>query len=84
MSDNLHAKTIHTKINSKVIKSNQTPYSKLLEEIANAELSQENYKALHNRRETIISKNELDLFQNAIHLCDTLNAHKQMSIMKNI
>ena len=33
---------------------NQTPYSKLLDEIANAELSQESYEVLHNRRKTII------------------------------
>ena len=59
---------------------NQTPYSKLLDEIANAELSQENYEALHNRRESIIPKNELDMFENAIHLypkCIQVDAHNE-------
>ena len=48
-------------------KGKQTLCSKLLEEIANTELSQENYELLHNRRESIVSKNELELFRNAIH-----------------
>ena len=47
---------------------NQTPYSELSEEIANAELTQENYELLLNRKQCIIPNNELELFQHAKHL----------------
>ena len=57
----------------------------MLDEIANAELSQQNYNLLYNRRETVIPKEELNNFKNAIYLyptCAQVKTHNE-TFLKN-